>query len=60
MDYVALSLYFNDGPAPMLEDIRVSTAVLAPEKSAVDGAISKHIFAEGANFVVLVVVKVIL
>lgn len=46
LDYVALSLYFNDGPAPAVNDLRATTGILQDKKNSIDSCDDAYVIAE--------------
>lgn len=46
-NYIALSLYFNDGPAPIIDDLQAITKLLQDKRQSTDDG---YIIAE-SNFI---------
>uniref|UniRef100_A0A915Q4F1 Uncharacterized protein n=1 Tax=Setaria digitata TaxID=48799 RepID=A0A915Q4F1_9BILA len=46
LNYIALSLYLNDGPAPIVNDLQATTKILQEKKSSVDSNDDAFIIAE--------------
>ncbi|KAL3998972.1 hypothetical protein ACH3XW_17265 [Acanthocheilonema viteae] len=45
-NYIALSLYFNDGPAPIVDDLQVITKLLQDKKYSIDSDDNGYLVAE--------------
>ncbi|CAG9532096.1 unnamed protein product [Cercopithifilaria johnstoni] len=46
LNYIALSLYFNDGPAPIIDDLQAITKFLLDKKYSLDGSNDDYVIAE--------------
>lgn len=45
-NYIALSLYLNDGPAPIVDDLLAVTKLLRDKKSSIDCSDDGYVVAE--------------